>query len=196
MKTIYIIFINLMLIVCNLAFNLVMTTPFESIQIMLLETVIVGIPTTLLALQPNHEIIKGNFLANVMRRAAPSALTFIIGTVSLYVMRETLMPDMSLTALSTLIALTYTAGGLSSLFQACKPFNLWRGVMFAIVAVVVVFAIVLFPDFWHYDTDLSLAEWLLLALELVAIWPLTTISYRLFAIRLPRDKKRRSARNA
>lgn len=196
MKTIYIIFINLMLIVCNLAFNLVMTTPFESIQIMLLETVIVGIPTTLLALQPNHEIIKGNFLANVMRRAAPSALTFIIGTVSLYVMRETLMPDMSLTVLSTLIALTYTAGGLSSLFQACKPFNLWRGVMFAIVAVVVVFAIVLFPDFWHYDTDLSLAEWLLLALELVAIWPLTTISYRLFAIRLPRDKKRRSARNA
>ena len=192
MKTIYIIFINLMLIVCNMAFNIVMPTPFESIQIMLLETVIVGIPTTLLALQPNHEIIRGNFLANVMRRAMPSALTFIIGTVSIYVMRQTVMTDMSLLTLSTLIALTYTVGGLSSLWQACKPFNGWRSIMFGCVTVVVLFAIVLFPDFWHYETDLDLSEWLLLALEIVTIWPLTTITFGLFSIRLPKLNKRRT----
>lgn len=102
------------------------------------------------------------------------------------------MTDMSLLTLSTLIALTYTVGGLSSLWQACKPFNGWRSIMFGCVTVVVLFEIVLFPDFWHYETDLDLSEWLLLALEIVTIWPLTTITFGLFSIRLPKLNKRRT----
>ena len=50
----------------------------------------------------------------------------------------------------------------------------------------------LFPDFWHYETDLDLSEWLLLALEIVTIWPLTTITFGLFSIRLPKLNKRRT----
>ncbi len=71
MKTIYVIFINLMLIVTYFGFNLELQSPFASSQLMLLEWVVVALPTTVLALQPNEKVIKGNFLANVLRRCLP-----------------------------------------------------------------------------------------------------------------------------
>lgn len=57
--------------------------PFMPIQLSLISVVSIGIPSFLLALEPNKERIKGNFLKNVISKALPTALTVLIGVVSL-----------------------------------------------------------------------------------------------------------------
>lgn len=168
MKTVYIIFINLLLIVLHYGWRISSPTPYESIQIMLLETVVVGLPTTLLALQPNHKIIQGRFLTNVLRRCLPASIVFILSTVSLYIMRMTVMPQMGTKELSTLIALTYTYGGIFALFYACRPFNMWKRIMYISVIVIVTLAIIFMYDFWSY-VPLDTQEILLLIVEILAM---------------------------
>ncbi|MBQ8434175.1 MAG: HAD-IC family P-type ATPase [Clostridia bacterium] len=84
MKTVYVIAINIMLLVMHFAFNQTMASPLTSLQVTLMDAVVVGIPSALLALQPNERIIEGNFLGNVLKHCFPAALTFIISTASLY----------------------------------------------------------------------------------------------------------------
>ncbi len=193
MKTIYIVVINVMLIVLDLAFGKTLSTPYESIQIFLLETVIVGLPTTLLALQPNHSLIKGRFLSNVLRRCFPPAITFILGTVSLYLLQSVTSPSIipGGEQLSTLISVTYTMGGFFALYYACKPFNKWKWAMYLSIGVIVVAAMVFFPSFWRYSV-LTREQILLLLVEILAVPPLLFASIKLFGMdcRLPKLKKK------
>jgi cation-transporting ATPase E len=151
MKTIYIMLMNVGLIALFFFTNTSWTSPYESIQIMLLETVIVGIPTTILALQPNHAIIKGNFMGNVLRRCLPASLTFILMTVSLYLVKNLVFLDMTNSQLSTIIAISYTYGGFFALFFAMKPFNSWKKLMYVCIGVIVTMAIVLLQSLFNYS---------------------------------------------
>jgi len=55
--------------------------PFIPVQISLISVVTIGIPSFLLALEPNNERIKGNFLKNVISKSIPTALTAILGII-------------------------------------------------------------------------------------------------------------------
>ena len=57
--------------------------PFEPIQLSLISIITIGIPSFILALEPNKERIKGNFLRNVISKAIPTALTVIINIFAL-----------------------------------------------------------------------------------------------------------------
>jgi cation-transporting ATPase E len=131
MKTVYVIAINIMLIVMHFALNKTMASPLTSLQVTLMDAVVVGIPSALLALQPNERIIKGNFLGNVLKHCLPAALTFILSTASLYALQEfqpTLIP--SIEQLATLVTISYTFGGLVAVYYVCKPFNTWKIAMY------------------------------------------------------------------
>ncbi len=52
--------------------------PFVPIQMSLIGTVTIGLPSFLLALEPNKERIKGEFLKNVIKRALPVGLSVIL----------------------------------------------------------------------------------------------------------------------
>ena len=52
--------------------------PFEPIQLTLVSVITIGIPSFMLALEPNKERIKGNFLNNVISKALPPAITNVI----------------------------------------------------------------------------------------------------------------------
>lgn len=54
--------------------------PFMPIQLSLISMVTIGIPSFLLALEPNKDRICGNFLKNILRKALPTALT-VIGSI-------------------------------------------------------------------------------------------------------------------
>ncbi|MCM1289169.1 MAG: HAD-IC family P-type ATPase [Corallococcus sp.] len=132
MKTVYVIVINLMLITMHFLFDMTMTSPLTNRQVMLMDWVVVALPTTLLALQPNESLIKGNFFANVLKRCLPASLTFILSTVSLYVLQSATNPSMipDEKALGTLVTISYTFGGLFALYYACRPFNKWKMAMY------------------------------------------------------------------
>ena len=52
--------------------------PFMPIQLSAISTVTIGIPSFLLALEPNKDRIQGKFLTNVIKKALPTALTVIL----------------------------------------------------------------------------------------------------------------------
>ena len=52
--------------------------PFVPIQMSLIGTVTIGLPSFLLALEPNKERIRGKFLKNVIKRALPVGLSVIL----------------------------------------------------------------------------------------------------------------------
>ena len=51
--------------------------PFMPIQLSLISTATIGIPSFLLALEPNKDRVEGRFLFNVIKKAIPTALTAI-----------------------------------------------------------------------------------------------------------------------
>ena len=145
MKTWYIIFINLLLIVANFGFGMSLASPYTSNQILMLEMVVVGVSTFFLALQPNTDLLKGHFLPNLLRRCIPFSLTFIFMTVAVYLLKLTNVIEMdvasvgAVTELSTIVSIAYTFCGLWALYYLCKPFDKkWKTLLFVCISIVTV----------------------------------------------------------
>ena len=172
MKTIYVIVINIMLLLLHFAVKQTMMSPLQTRQLMLLEWVVVALSTTLLALQPNESLIKGKFFTNVIKRCLPASLTFILSTMSLYLLQAVtadLIPSPS--QLGTLVTITYTFGGLYALFYACQPFNKWKIAMFVSIFCTVTLCVCLpfiGQTLLNYDI-LGREQILLLLVEILAM---------------------------
>ena len=59
--------------------------PLKPSQITLISMFAIGIPSFVLSLEPNHKKIKGNFLWNVFKMAAPAGITMFISVAGLLV---------------------------------------------------------------------------------------------------------------
>ncbi len=82
-KTIYSCILAIMFLIMQNSY------PFVPIQMSLISLVTIGIPSFLLALEPNKEKVQGKFLQNVMIKALPTALTvalniFVISILNKY----------------------------------------------------------------------------------------------------------------
>ncbi len=65
-----------------------MQYPFEPIQMTLISTLFVGIPSFLLALEPNQNPVSGHFLRKVFTNALPGALTIVIQMILLFIVSK------------------------------------------------------------------------------------------------------------
>lgn len=74
-KTIYSVILSIFFIFFSMEY------PFEPIQLTLVGALTVALPSFVLALQPNNNIIKGNFTVNIIARAMPSALCVIANII-------------------------------------------------------------------------------------------------------------------
>ena len=59
--------------------------PFIPIQMSLISTAIIGVPSFILALEPNYDRISGNFLTNVLARSLPASVTTVFSIILLMV---------------------------------------------------------------------------------------------------------------
>ena len=199
MKTVYVIVINILLILLHFGFNRTMQSPLTNLRVTLMDWIVVGLPTTLLALQPNERLIKGKFFGNVLKRCLPAALTFIVTTSVLYVLHtydENLVPPEDV--LSTMVTITYTFGGLFALYYACQSFNRWKTAMYIGIWAIVTLCVTvpLFARFLSY-VELGREQILLVLVEILATPFILYVFMRLFQQtkmpflrgRLPRQKK-------
>lgn len=74
-KTIYSILLSIAFIF------LPMQYPFEPIQLTLVGALTIGLPSFVLALQPNKSIVKGNFTFNIIARALPAAICVFLNII-------------------------------------------------------------------------------------------------------------------
>ena len=95
--------------------------PFEPSHLTLVSVTATGIPSFLLALEPNRERAQGSFLYNALRRALPGALTVVVGIVAIQI----LMIPLSLTVAEAdmLSILMVAIATFMVLFRACLPMD-------------------------------------------------------------------------
>ncbi len=103
--------------------------PFKPIQMTLISAVTIGIPSFLLALEPNHDIVRGGFLANVLRRAAPGGITVALGVGMIMAARGAFGIGEEHASVMTVFLTAFVS--FSVLFTVCMPFNKMRAAMYA-----------------------------------------------------------------
>ena len=120
------------------------TYPIVPIQLMMIDFLVIGCPSFVLALEPNSSVVKGKFLPNVLKNALPGALVIIIYALIVYGLEGVL--NINAMERSTIIVVSATFTAMMVLFRVCRPFNGLRTVLF--LAMFSIFVIVLFgiPD--------------------------------------------------
>jgi cation-transporting P-type ATPase E len=121
--------------------------PFQPIQFTLINAVSIGIPSFILALEPNQERLHGSFIGNVLQKSIPGALTMTLNIVLLVAISSFL--GFSQAEQSTIAVLITGFTGLFILFKVCFPFNTARVILFLTMVVSFVFALVFFPSLFE-----------------------------------------------
>lgn len=106
---------------------------FIPIHLTLITMFTIGIPSFILALESNNELVKGNFLLKVFMKSVPSALTVVFNVIiiKLFEMHFNLDADLC----STLTVFLTATTGFIFLNNICKPYNLLRGCLMAFLLI-------------------------------------------------------------
>ncbi|WP_077598025.1 HAD-IC family P-type ATPase [Olsenella urininfantis] len=149
--------------------------PFIPVQMSLVSTAVIGIPSFVLALEPNSQRVSGNFLENVLRRSLPASAVISLGLLAALVARE--LVGMSAEEASVMCMAIVSVVGFALIRRISLPLNALRaGVLFVVAATVIVGCLA-FPDFYRLSAP-SPAMLILLAFLSLASWCLFD---RLFA---------------
>ncbi|MDR0404583.1 MAG: HAD-IC family P-type ATPase [Oscillospiraceae bacterium] len=118
-----------------------MPYPFEPIQMTLATSLTIGIPSFILALEPNKERIRGNFLLNIIGKSLPGAVTVVINVFLLNVTARYF--GMAEQHISTISVILTAFAGFLVLYNVCVPFNWLRCAMFWSLVAAFVIAVIL-----------------------------------------------------
>ncbi len=131
------------LILAIISITAAFSYPLTPSQLTLMSLLSIGIPSLILALEPNESLVSGRFLQNAILRALPAALTdlFIIIFVLLFQKAFAI----SNTEISTVTALLVTIVGFFMVWKVAKPVNrLHLGMMGGLIAGLV-FVVLVIP---------------------------------------------------
>ncbi len=145
-----------------------MPYPLVPIQLSLISSLTIGMPSFVLALEPNRNRVQGKFMTNVLRGAFPGGLTDLVIVLGLQAFAFAF--GFSTQSLSTLSTLCMAMVGMLVLFQVCKPFDWKRRALWGGVAAVLVFCVLFLRDFFSL-TRLGLQETLVLGVFWCLCWP-------------------------
>lgn len=106
---------------------LMLDYPLEPSQVSLISMFTIGIPSFVLALEPNKDLIRGHFLTNVLVRAHPAGLTDFIVVSGLVIFCREFQVDLD--CLSTSCTILVAIVGFMILHRIARPMNTGHIVM-------------------------------------------------------------------
>ena len=133
-KTIYASLLALLFIFIDLKY------PFIPIQLTLTSALTIGIPSFILALEPNYEKVKGNFFINIFSKAFPTALTIVINILIVVILGSIL--KLSEEQVSTLSVILTGFIGFMHIYIISKPLTPLRMILLSTLITVFVIGIV------------------------------------------------------
>ena len=103
------------------ALALPLAYPFQPLQLSLVTFATIGAPAFFLALEPNHELVHGKFMRNVLRKALPGGLTdfLLVFCAQGFGYAFDIPSDM----VGTICTLVILCVGLQILWGVCIPFT-------------------------------------------------------------------------
>ncbi len=161
MKTLFVMLISVLSLIIGQDY------PFQTNHLMMLEIFVIGVPSFFLSLQENNNRVEGNFISYVLTKAFPCALLMVISCLLVMcahlIFGNTYFHE---DVYTTLMVYSVTYSGLMMLYRICKPFNLFRGVLYTIclTAVIIITGIAMSQgmalldlvkltpllDYWHH----------------------------------------------
>ena len=190
-KNIYSFLLAVVTLFCTLAY------PMSPSQLSLVNIFTIGIPSFVLALEPNESLVRGKFLVNVLYRALPAALAdwlLVLGVLSFDAVFG-LQADM----VSTVC--TYVMGivGLMMLHRTCQPYNRLRTTLMTVLTIGFILASHFFKTFFTL-APLDRPAWLVLVVFALLAWPVPSVISRgldklkfFVSAKTPRRPRRREA---
>lgn len=143
----------------------VLSYPLTPSQITLISMFTIGIPSFVVSLEPNKELIKGKFLPNVFRMAAPAGLTTFISVSSLVIFGEVF--DINKECISTSSTMLVALVGFMILSKVLKPTNRIHTALIAAMIVGMGYCIVFMPEMFGISS-ISMQAAMLLVVFLIA----------------------------
>ncbi len=131
------------------------------IHLSLITTCTISIPSFVLALEPNHNRVRGKFMLKVVGKSLPAALTVVFNVVMIVLFRNQFNIDGNLT--STLIVIMTGTTGFIFLSRLCRPFNWFRGGLFFALVSLFIYIVMFQSEFF----DLSQVNFNTLLLYIV-----------------------------
>lgn len=176
MKTIFTIVFTIIVLLTFAAGNGI-DYPFETNNILITEVVGIGIPSFVLSIQQNNQLIKGHFIRNTFARAIPAALCLIIAIGLNYIMQGvdngaflelSANTDIAKASFTTFCSLTMAVIAIAMVFNCCLPLNTFRGILFGVIIllfIIMVFALPYIPavtaqevgpgEYWNFSMQIS-----------------------------------------
>lgn len=166
--------------------------PFQPLQLSLISAVTIGLPSFVLALEPNYELVRGKFMHNVLHAALPGGLTDFLLVFCAQGFAYAF--DLSADALGTISTLLVLETGLIVLFGVCHPFTPVRWALWGSCTILGLGGAVLFAPWLELiplDLGATLVLAVLAALVLPVLHTVTGVVDRLWEAgrRLRREKK-------
>ena len=143
--------------------------PLTPAQLSLVSSLSIGIPSFVLAMEPNKNLVRGKFLRNVIYRALPGGFTdiiLIIGVILFY-----LAFDFPTEEMSTICAILMGVVGFLVLHRMCVPYTRTRKILLGSTVAAFVLMLIFFRD-WFTLTDLSYKSILVLVVFSLLAYPL------------------------
>ena len=119
--------------------------PLIPIQMSIISTAVIGVPSFLLALEPNHDRVSGAFLGNVLSRSLPASAAIVCELVATLVLFRAL--GWSRAVMSTLCMVQIAAVGVALIWRISRPLNPLRLFVLAFSVVYVIVSCTVCGDF-------------------------------------------------
>ena len=133
-KTTFSVVLTLLCIVLQLSY------PFVPIQLTLISSLFVGMPSFFLALEPNNRKVTGSFLSKVFSKAVPAGLTISLMVTVISILYHDIGIDVS----SQIATMAFFVTGLTALFvlmQVCYPYTKMRLFLMFLALIGFIFAV-------------------------------------------------------
>lgn len=141
---------------------------YMPIHLTLITACTISIPSFVLAMEPNHNRVKGKFMLKVVGKSVPAALTVVFNVVMIVLFREQFSLDHDLT--STLIVIMTGTTGFIYLSRLCRPFNWFRGTLFGVLVSLFTYVVMFQSDFFDLS-QVSFNTFLLyIVFAICSIW--------------------------
>lgn len=106
--------------------------PFQPSNMIILEVFVIGFPSFFLSLQANDSLVKGRFITKVLAKSLPNALMMFISVLLIWFFKLGLSIEIDEKTYITMSVFVLNFAGLVSLYNICKPLNIYRGVLFSL----------------------------------------------------------------
>ena len=122
--------------------------PFAPIQLTLLSTLCIGIPSFVLSLEPDYNIVKGSFARNIISRAVPSAISIVIAGFVLEVLVGFQLIES--TSINTIYSIFTLSIFISNIIYISIPINVLRASLIALGIIGFLLAYFIFADIFYF----------------------------------------------